>query len=54
MFLNKQDLLDSINNIPEPIDEEPLIKLMAPELANSVPAEWDNTLANLDTVNLET
>lgn len=50
---NKQDLLDSINHIPEPIDE-PLVKLMTSEVANSVPAEYDGSLLKLDTGDLET
>lgn len=49
---NEKDLVESANNIPEQIDE-PLVKLMTSEVAQNVPTEWDHSLVNLDSVNLD-
>lgn len=49
---DRQDLLESINNIPESMDE-PLVKLMTSEMAENVASEWDDALVKLDTLSLE-
>lgn len=50
--LADNDFIETVNNIPEQIDE-PLVKLMTSEMAKNVPAEWEDSMIKLDTINLD-